>query len=1099
LRHSSTIYLLCLLLLCRIGTAQQLIYHSGLHPAKNISQYSADVWTTDNGLPNNSLSDIIQSYNGYLWITSLSGLVRFDGVTFTNYNRDNFPAMPSSTFLCLTQARDSSLWIGSSKGIIRFKDDKVLDVFMSKGENAAVIEIIRQDKYGNMWVGLREKGIACLNTKGKSITLKNLPAVLQTATVLAIHETRAKGIWIGTQGQGVFQYENGVFKEIMSPKTYKDLKIAAIAECNDGRILLSTNEGNLYTYSNEKFTQRTVRLTKDSIVPKDLNKIYEDQNGTIWLASVNGLIRLTKNNEFQLFTEKQGLSNNLVQNFCEDKEGCFWIATWRGGLTKLKDSKFTNFTSHEGLSNDVVNSICEDKYRQGYWIGTDNGLNFFANDQFTVYNTANGLIGNRIRNVFTDNEHTVWVLTYEGISTINHKGKITNYTTANGLHENATRVGLQDTQGTIWIGTKNGLHFYKNNQFGLLTKQDGLQSNFISALFEDDRGRLWIGSTGSGVSIYNLYTQQFESFPQQKIIAEETIFCFFQDKDNHIWIGTANGIFKLYENTYHHYTTKHGLLHDDVFQIIEDVKGEIWLTTNMGICRVHRKDFYDLDKGLLNKLNITIYSKDDGLKSSQATPLANAFRASDGKLWFPMLKGGIAVFPPESEVINTYKPPVLLQGLVVDNHHIDINRAITLPAHQHRFIFSYTALSFVNPKKVRFKYKLAPFDTEWQEAEIGSRTAQYTNLDNGEYEFKVIACNNDGVWNEEGASLKFTILPPFWETTWFKIVVVLSCIVFGIVFYQIRVYQIKAHNKELASLVAERTKELVAKNQELEQQKEEIEQQSDNLLHQSRIIDEQNDQLRKVNTDLEQKVQERTVELSKAYLELLHAHEDLDNFVYRAAHDLKGPLMRLLGLCQVGQLEIEDNTSLYYFQLLLQNAQELDATLSRLLIADKIKKHSVNFAFINLKTELQDIIHSLRNVAGFNEVEIILEVPDRQYVYTDAFLLNTILQNLIKNSIDYRKLNPQQPSFVLIRSFIREQTTLLIDIVDNGIGIQEEAQAHIFEMFYRGSEQSKGSGLGLYVADIAAKRMNGNLRLVQSNHNGDTIFELRLPLEQHLA
>jgi ligand-binding sensor domain-containing protein/signal transduction histidine kinase len=1086
-------------LLCRIGTAQQLIYHSGLHPAKNISQYSADVWTTDNGLPNNSLSDIIQSYNGYLWITSLSGLVRFDGVTFTNYNRDNFPDMPSSTFLCLTQARDSSLWIGSSKGIIRFKDDKVLDVFMSKGENAAVIEIIRQDKYGNMWVGLREKGIACLNTKGKNITLKNLPAVLQTATVLAIHETRAKGIWIGTQGQGVFQYENGVFKEIMSPKDYKDLNIAAIAECNDGRILLSTTEGNLYTYSNEKFTQRTVRLTKDSIVPKDLNKIYEDQNGTIWIASVNGLIRLTKNNEFQLFTEQQGLSNNLVQNFCEDKEGCFWIATWRGGLTKLKDSKFTNFTSHEGLSNDVVNSICEDKHRQGYWIGTDNGLNFFANDQFTVYNTANGLIGNRIRSVFTDNKHTVWVLTYEGISTIDHKGKITNYTTANGLHGNATRVGLQDTQGTIWIGTKNGLHFYKNKKFGLLTKQDGLQSNFISALFEDNRGRLWIGSTGSGVSIYNLYTQQFESFPQQKIIAEETIFCFFQDRDNHIWIGTANGIFKLYENTYHHYTTKHGLLHDDVFQIIEDVKGEIWLTTNVGICRVHRKDFYDLDKGLVDKLNITTYSKDDGLKSSQATPLANAFRASDGKLWFPMLKGGIAVFPPESEVINTYKPPVLIQGLVVDNHHINIHQTITLPAHQHRFIFSYTALSFVNPKKVRFKYKLAPFDTEWQEAEIGSRIAQYTNLDNGEYEFKVIACNNDGVWNEEGASLKFTILPPFWETTWFKIVVVLSCIAFGIVFYQIRVYQIKAHNKELALLVAERTKELVVKNQELEQQKEEIEQQSENLLNQSRIIDEQNEQLRKINTDLEQKVQERTVELSKAYLELLHAHEDLDNFVYRAAHDLKGPLMRLLGLCQVGQLEIEDNTSLYYFQLLLQNAQELDATLSRLLIADKIKKHSVNFAFINLKTELQDIIHSLRNVAGFNDVEIILEVPDRQYVYTDAFLLNTILQNLIKNSIDYRKLTPQQASFILIRSFIREQTTLLIEIVDNGIGIQEEAQAHIFEMFYRGSEQSKGSGLGLYVADIAAKRMNGNLRLVQSNHNGDTIFELRLPLEQHLA
>lgn len=797
---------------------------------KELAQYSHNVWRTESGLPQNTVRAIAQTRDGYIWLATDGGLVRFDGTRFTIFDRHTDEAIKSDSIQSLLEDHAGNLWVGTDAGLLGYSNGKITGYSTRDGLASDRVSSLYEDHTGTLWIGT-PNGLS--RFRDGRFTSYTINEGLPSNSVSAIYEDRRGSLWVGTPG-GLARFGGEQVAEVYAIKDGLPANnVSAIYESRDGSLWFGT-PGGLVRFAADRFAVYTM---SDGLANNMVWAIHEDRAGMLWIGTDGGLSRLT-NGRFVTLTVQDGLADNSVYSIYEDSAGNLWLAT-PGGLTRWRAGRLDSYTAQAGLSGNVVLSVLED--REGnLWVGTESGgLDLFKDKKFTTYTASEGLASDLTWAVYETRDGAMWMGTQSGLTQIKG-GKPKTFTTKEGLASNIVRALKEDRAGALWIGTPAGLCRWQNEKFDTYTVLDGLSSNAVWALEEDREGALWIGTLGGLTRLkdgkFTVYTAEdglsddailalgatadgtlwvgtrsgglnrFKDgkFTNEQQLSDNSIHAIHEDADGALWIGTRNGgLNRFKDGRLVACTTKNGLFDDCVFQILDDGKDNLWMSCTKGVFRASRQQLNDFADGKIQYVSSVSYGTADGLRSRECTGGGQpaGWRSRDGRLWFPTIKG-VAMVDPQHLKLNEQKPPVVIEQVIADDKPVDMRAEVKLSAGVYRLEFQYTGLSFVAPEKVRFKYKLEGFDRDWVEAGA-RRVAYFTSVPPGDYTFRVIASNNDGVWNEEGAAFAFYIEPRFYQTYWFYLLLLVIAGLAGWGIYHLRIKRIKA---QFAAVLVERSR-----------------------------------------------------------------------------------------------------------------------------------------------------------------------------------------------------------------------------------------------------------------------------------------------------
>jgi signal transduction histidine kinase/streptogramin lyase len=722
--------------------------------ASGSAQYRFDAWTADNGLPQNIIRGMHQTPDGYLWIATLDGIARFDGVHFTIFNKSNTPGIVSNRIGSMVGGQGGDLWLVSESGrVTRYHNG----LFQLYGKERGLPEDnpvngITSDNSGVVWVLFNDGAARWDEAAGRfsSFTLKFPRAhykVLRWGHV---------GFW-GTDGTSLDCFFRGQFIESPLPSWLPGSSIWEVAVDQKGTIWLETYGGKHVSITTGRATIQPTGATIDYVdrqghawkmrighqlsrsmegmtlganAPSSFSQVIEDREGSIWLGTEGqGLYRLQRQS-VQVYSKEQGLVDRNVYPIYQDHSGAVWIGAWGAGLSRFEAGKLTNYTVANGLPNPLVTALYEDRDGR-LWVATHGGLCIFVNG--------------RLR-------------------------KPPGPTLARDIHVQAIQ---QDREGALWFGTSQGLVKYSNGVSQIFTTHDGLATNDVHVLIESATGDLWIGGYGG---LTRLHGSQFQTLPESKTLRSENIRSLYEDRDGVLWIGTYdNGLGRLKDGQLTRYTVNDGLFNSGVFQILEDARGNLWMSSNRGIYRVSKQDLNEFAANKRKTITSVAYGTIDGLLNAECNGgLSPAgVKTSDGKMWFPT-QNGVAIIDPEVVSRNLQPPPVEIEYSLLDHLRLPTTDSIKIVPSKKNLEIQYTALSFVKSDQIQFRYKMEGLDADWIDA--GSRrTAYYSHMPPGKYSFRVIAGNSDGVWNTVGQSLSVEVLAPFYRTWEFLTFLALLC------------------------------------------------------------------------------------------------------------------------------------------------------------------------------------------------------------------------------------------------------------------------------------------------------------------------------------
>jgi ligand-binding sensor domain-containing protein/signal transduction histidine kinase len=743
---------------------------SALDPNRSLNQFGHQVWLTENGLPQNTVQAIIQTRDGYLWIGTQEGLARFDGLNFTVFDKKSTPAFKSNDIRFLQEDRQGRLWISTSYGLVCLHNGQFTSFTESEGLPDNSVGPVVEDTNGNVWIGTAGGLARFENGNFKTFTTDQGLA----RNVIQVLYARANGTIVVDASAGLQIFNGNQFTPLNVPSGMLPANITSIAETSSGSLWLGTLDGLVQLDSGH------------TLLPnRRISALRIDREGALWIATAGGVARL-RGDQLETFTTSDGLSSNLVLSLFEDREGSMWIGTEAGGLNLLKSKKFNTFTTKDGLPSDLVKVIYQDP-QGGIWIGSNGGgLTLFKNGKFTTWTTRDGLSSDVVLSLAGDAAGVIWIGTPDGLNRFQN-GKFQTFTFADGLSNDLVRSVLVDRNGVLWVGTRDGLNSFRDNEFTTYTTHDGLANNFIGALFEDSKGNLWVGTLG-GLS--KIRDGKFQTFTTKDGLSSNTVISLYEDAAGDLWIGTnGGGLNRLRGDKF----TSYALGADVIYRILEDKQQNLWCSSNQGIFRVNKTAL----------VNPVFYGPADGTLTRECSGGGHpaGWQTSDGRMWFATIKG-LAVIDPENIPLNTSPPPIAIEHIFVDNQSIPLTQKLTLSPDASRLDFYYTALSFIAPENVRFKYKLEGFDDDWIDGGA-RRVASYTNLRPGNYTFRVIAANNDGVWNETGAAVKFYLKPHFYQTYWFYLLCVVLLALAAWQLYRMRVRRMAS---QFQAVLAERSR-----------------------------------------------------------------------------------------------------------------------------------------------------------------------------------------------------------------------------------------------------------------------------------------------------
>jgi len=753
----------------------------GLDPGRAVTQYMIDAWNSESGLPTNSIVALLQTGDGYLWLGTEEGLLRFDGVAFTIFDENNTPEITNNFINCLFEDSQKNLWIGvRGGGLVRYKNNAFKHYTREDGLLHDVVNCLMEGPAGALWIGTHGGGI--FKFQGNKFTPFNKENGLPSDIVRTIYKDSKENPWFGTNN-GLSRFRDNKFANYDIKKDGEENFIRALYEDNDGTLWIGTQKG-LFRMRGEVIIPSTFNADFPNM---RISAIYGDTDKNIWIgANSNGIFRYRPaDGTISNLSKAGGLADDMIRTITGDREGNLWIGTAFGGLNCLRDGKFKVFGVREGLADDVVFAVAEDS--SGYlWIGTNNGLTRTRLKDDTGeslnFGVKDGLSNAAVDSIYEDRQGFIWVGTDNGLNRLkNFPAKIVKVNQYN--LEGYVAAILEDSPGNLWAGTTRGLFKKVKNsstwqKVSYEIKGKGEHFKHVNSIYEDSKKNLWFSTYSCGLTKFS--GGVFTVYNDKHGLGCVSLNCIYEDNDGVLWIGTINGLSRFKDEKFTHFTMKDGLFNNNIYKILEDKKGNFWISCNKGIFTVGKNALNDYAERKIAAIPCRAYGKDDGMRSGECNGgfQTAGCKTRDGKLWFPTMKGVVIIDPGNLE-INNLLPPVAVEQVALDGVPAPQGEEIAVKPGVKRIEFRYTALSFRVPKRVKFKYRLEGFSTEWVDAGT-LRLATYTNLDAGDYRFQVAACNDDGVWNDDGAAAAFSVIPPAWKTWWFRI---LALMVFAMLSY----------------------------------------------------------------------------------------------------------------------------------------------------------------------------------------------------------------------------------------------------------------------------------------------------------------------------
>lgn len=753
----------------------------GLDPTKELSQYTHEVWLRKQGMPQNSARAILQTSDGYLWIGTEEGLARFDGVRFVVYDSRNTPGVTDKSFRALYQTSNGWLWAGTDGGLVRFDGSSWKTFTPSDGLPGETITALHEDSKKRLWIGTTV-GLCFLRDTAFQVIHGRAGVV---SGITSIVEDAAGNLLVGTS-EGLFVEENGVLRE-RRVLGIEGLQVLAMTRSNDGAVWVGTRDHGLIKIESTGGKQYT---RKDGLSSNRVTSVFCSANGAVWIGTIRaGLNRLVSG---RISSTDPGatLSSSEIRSITEDFEGNLWVGTFGNGLHRLSDGKFTTHVVSPNAENNVVWTVHEDQWKRLFAGTADGKVYKKEGDNFRPFLDFSKPEVKWVQSLLVDRSGALWVGLSKGLF-MHRNGSLRRI-----LDDQVnTHALFEDRQGTVWAGTNNGL--YKIEPVGItrITPDQGLAGMFVRVIKEDKRGDIWIG-TSRGLS--QLSQGKFRNFTTENGFASNSIASILIGEEGELWIGTlGGGLARFKDGKITSYTSREGLADDNVYEILDGDDGYLWMSCNNGVFRLSKKQLAEFAQGTTLSVTSELFGDSDGMLSSECNGgnQPSGWRSSDGRLWFGSIMGVVSV-NPRTMPRNELPPVVSLEELLIDRVQYTLKDGISIPSGSRDFQFNFTALSFVAPGKVRFKFMLEGFDETWIDAGA-RRSAFYNNIPSGSYRFRVIAANNDGVWNETGVSAGFTLEPFFYQTTWFFGFCAL--VVISGTWRGFRIYQNHQHRKLVSS------------------------------------------------------------------------------------------------------------------------------------------------------------------------------------------------------------------------------------------------------------------------------------------------------------
>ena len=741
---------------------------------EDAARFAVAEWGTENGLPSNAVRDIRQTADGFLWLASYEGLVRFDGIAFRAYGEGDIPGLRRASFRRLAVDRRGALWAaGESNGVVRLAGGRWKVFTARDGLAGDRVSSVVADPDGSVWVGTRA-GVSHL--VGDRVTRLPLPPGEPEPAVTALALGSDGALWIGTVAGGLLRLRGGRLTRFTHAGGLGDDRVTSLRVARDGAVWAGTFAGVARIAPDGRVTRPG---EGSPVVPSPVNDLLQDANGGWWLAADNGLFRLD-GERIEPVTRPDGSGFVQVDGVYADREGNVWIGSRQAGLIRLRPAAVRMLTARGGLPNDFVTAVTGDG-RGGEWIATRGGVVHRAADATLGPSYRRGTLADDVaRDVLVDRAGDLWVATNSGLTRV-HAGRGTTFTRRDGLPDDRVRALLEDRDGALWIGTYNGLARMAGGRITRYGAEQGLADPYVLSLHQDRAGTLWVGTQSAG--LFRLMGERFVRGPPA--LAGQPIFRISDDGDGTLWVGTSVGLARVRGGGVTLVSARHGLRGNTVFQALDDGAGALWVTGPWGMARVPRQEVDSVAAGRAQLVDAKSFGRSDGLAASEVSSIGGAWRGADGVLYFPT-PAGVAVIDPRRLTRNAVAVTPHIERVVADDSEFAEGEPVDVGPGRHRLEVHFTAPGFVSPENLRFRYRLEGFDPGWTDGGT-RRAAFYTNVPPGRYTFRVQARNEDGVWSTAAAAVPMYLRPYFWQTRWFAALAVLAAVGLIVVLHRARI------------------------------------------------------------------------------------------------------------------------------------------------------------------------------------------------------------------------------------------------------------------------------------------------------------------------